>query len=148
MSMQCHKVVSLEIFAKLLTSDSSVVSTKNFILCTRCLAALSLCQQVKYCAVKKIFLVFHFSQDFATFVFIQVSAWDIFAVGQNLILSPILFAKCYLTETFLAVQGPRFISSGEIYSRTIDILPIFFTHIWNTYMYTYVFPTIFAGQDS
>ena len=35
MSMQCHKVISLEIFAKLLTSDSSVVSTKNFILCQR-----------------------------------------------------------------------------------------------------------------
>ena len=80
-------VISLEIFAKLLTSDSSVVSTKNFILRTPCLAALGLCQQAKYCAVKKIFLVFHFFyRDVATFVFIRVSAWDIFAVGQNLVL--------------------------------------------------------------
>ena len=74
MSMQCHKVVSLEIFAKLLTSDSSVVSTKNFILRTSCLAALGLCQQAKYRAVKKILLVFHISQDVATFVFICVFA--------------------------------------------------------------------------
>ena len=141
MSMQCHKVISLEIFAKLLTSDSSVVSTKNFILCTSCLATLGLCQQAKYCAVKKIFLVFHFSRDFATFVFIQVSAWDIFAVGQNLILSPILFAKCILTETFLAVQDSYLQAS---YTAEQLIFCHFFSRIYGIHKCIYIYSQLFS----
>ena len=129
MSMHCHKVITLEIFAKLLTSDSSVVSTKNFILRTSCLAALGLCQQAKYCAVRKYFFIFHILSTtwplstskilcstenisrFFTFPKMLPLLYSYafllgihFAFGQNLILSPILFAKCYLTETFLAVQ--------------------------------------------
>ena len=123
MSMQCHKVISLEIFAKLLTSDSSVVSTKNFILRTSCLAALGLCQQAKYCAVKKIFLVFHFSRDVATFVFIRVSAWDIFCCWAESYFVANFVCKMLLDRNISC--SPRFISSGEIYSRTIDILPTF-----------------------
>ena len=66
MSMQCLKVISHEIFAKLLTSDSSVVSTKNFILRTSCLTTLGLCQQARYCAVKDIFFRFsHFVNNLA-----------------------------------------------------------------------------------
>ena len=134
MSMQCHKVISLEIFAKLLTSASSVVSTKNFILRTSCLATLGLCQQAKYCAVEKIFLVFYISQDVATFVFIRISALDTFCFWAESYFVAHFVCKMLLDRNISC--SPRFISSGELYSRTIDILPTFFTHIWNTFMYS------------
>ena len=118
--------------AKLLTSDSSVVSTKNFILRTSCLATLGLCQQAKYCAVKKIFLVFHISQDVATFVFIRLPAWDTFCFWAESYIVAHFVCKMLLDRNISC--SPRFISSGEIYSRTVDILSTFFTHIWNTYI--------------
>ena len=86
MSIQCNKIISLDIFAKLLTSDSSVVSTKNFILRTSCLAALGLCQQAKYRAVKKIFLVFTFPKMLPLLYSYAFLLGIYFAVGQNLIL--------------------------------------------------------------
>ena len=143
MSMQCHKVISLEIFAKLLTRDSSVVSTKNFILRTSCLAALGLCQQAKYCAVKKIFLVFHFSRDVATFVFIRVSAWDIFCCWAESYFVAHYVCKMLLDRNISC--SPRFISSGDIAEQLI-FCQLFFTQIWNTYIHIYICIPNFSVQ--
>ena len=134
MSMQCHKVITLETFAKLLTSDSSVVSTKNFILRTSCLAALGLCQQGKYRAVEKIFLVFYFSQDVATFVFIRLPAWDTFCFWAESYIVAHFVCKMLLDRNISC--SPRFISSGEIYSRTVDILSTF-SRIYGIHIYAF-----------
>ena len=143
MSMQCHKVISLEIFAKLLTSDS-VVSTKKFILRTSCLATLGLCQQAKYCAVEKIFLVFYISQDVATFVFIRISALDTFCFWAESYFVAHFVCKMLLDRNISC--SPRFISSGELYSRTIDILPKKNSRIYGTHKCIYIYSQLFTSS--
>ena len=63
-----------------------------------------------------------------------------FAVGQNLILYPIMFAKCYLTEIFLAVQD-SFLQA--IYTAEQLIFCQLFSCKYgiHTYIYIYVFLT-------
>ena len=70
----------------------------------------------------------YFSQDVATFVFIRVSAWDIFCCWAESYFVAHFVCKMLLDRNISC--SPRFISSGEIYSRTIDILPTF--PLWGT----------------